>query len=800
MKGHQCQAQLSQMKHFVDISKESKALLKTTGKETSKTKKVARRVSSRASMADSDDEDFIQSKRLSLTDILSADNVVSSPTLKSQTVKLPEYHKHGSDCVCGSCIDIVLHRLDLKYLVAQARSSTMEGDLLEALSEVDTAKKFSVWVASHDDKIIQTSLKSLSDSEEKASKASSKKNKNSRAVETCPSAAQFHDQTILEVHILKAQVLLQQNKPQRVQQCIEEGLAMFAKDVSPVILPCGLKAELQFYQILANVSQQGCDMFANAWCSAQNQPSEASLSVDVDDLSSRVGKLDLNEACGARSKSVSHKHSVGWVDRVDDAGRPELARKDLVTPAAQVYTSGGIGIFCDISDGEDGNDIQGAGTFSDTPKPSHPRSVLQASTKKGVFSYSVKKKTKTSKKIVDSGASTAKKKSQEPLSAFSLDNDVFDFDSPSVGSKKGKLSRKTKSAKSATTKATKSRQKTESRVTFADSDHEDQDSKVKDDCKQIKTKTTSVFSLDNENFDSEQDANSSDVKSKSRRKSSKTVDDDEVECASKSVTRKRSTVSKPKKKQVFELSESDADQEDAKLELPKGRRKQSAKKPAQTDEQNGEQDAKPKSRGRGRKKATEADGENVVDADESVAKKPTRQRRGRKANIENARAEDDELALDSFKMVMEADSILPVDIPEDISDVSAHGYSDLDLSCDAAKDTSTASVSDAPSLIEVTIGSAMSDMLLDDIDEIEIPRAGSDSGDEDVAGGRRQKTTVKKSTSRRRGTKKTKDIDDADGVEVLRASTQVAEDVTGKQQKKKTGTSAKHTQGTLSGK
>ena len=89
-------------------------------------------------------------------------------------------------------------------------------------------------------------------------------------------------------------------------------------------------------------------------------------------------------------------------------------------------------------------------------------------------------------------------------------------------------------------------------------------------------------------------------------------------------------------------------------------------------------------------------------------------------------------------------------------------------------------------------------MLLEDIDEIEIPRAGPDSDTEDVSG--RRKRTTKKSTGRRKVTKKTKEVEEEeeDGVEMLRTATCGSEDVSSKQKNRAAG--IKKTLSTVSGK
>ncbi|XP_072020427.1 LOW QUALITY PROTEIN: separin-like [Amphiura filiformis] len=755
MRGQQCQVQLTQMKQFVDeTTKETKAMHKT--KHTAITKKKgARRISYRPSFADSDDENFIQSKRLSLTDILSDDDVTSSPSLKSQTIKLPGYHKHAADCECESCYDVVLHGLDLEYFVAQARSSAMQGDFVEALSELDMTMKFSIWITNHDEAIMQGALKTLVDLQ----KESSKKNKNCKSVDNSPVLASVHDHGKLQLQTLKARILLQQNKAVRAQQCIDTGLAMFSKDLSPVLLPLVGKAELQFYQIMANAAaQQSCDMFATVWKDHQNQTSEPHL-LDVDDLTSKVGKLDLNEMKpGAKCTNTSR----GWQDRLKDAGRPELAREDLVTPAAQMITSKGIGIFCDLSDNEDGDTKGGASAIINTPKPVRPKSAaMKVSSKKGVFSYSMKK-TKSTKKVVEKESNSTK----EPMSVYCLDNDVFDFNSPSATAKKSKSTRKAKSARSVASKSTKLKQKSDAKVTFSVFDDGDQLGDEKIDSSKNDKKNLSVIPLEKDEH-LKQDGS----KSHHKRKTSKlleAVDDSKLETGGKSTT-KRSTAAKSRRKPPVELSDTDGEQEPK--DVP---------------------DVKPKGRGRRKMNTTADDAEGVSSIENTATKKPTRQRRGRKANIENARADDDELGLDSFKMVMESTGILPIDTPEDLSDVSGT-YDDLDLSPNATKDTSSShcdSVSTSP--VAISISSAVSDMLLEDIDEIEIPRAGPESDTEDVSM-RRKRTASKKTTGRRRVKKKAKESDDEeeDGVEMMRTATCGSDDLKSKQKKKMAASTGK---------
>lgn len=843
MKGQLCQAQLNQMKQFVNNSKDNMAKL-LLSKASHGGGKVGRRFSSRAGSVagdNSEDEDFIQSKRMSLSDLVSADDVTCSPTLKSQTIKLPAYHQHRPECQCQSCVDLMLHQYDIEYFAAQARSSLMQGELIEASTEVDTVTRFANAIKTRDDKLVQNMAKLLSDDSVDKTKENEKPKKNAKpAASQKPSGVTHtHERKLLELKLLKIQIMLQQNKSMKAQQGIDEALRMFTDDVSPVILPGHLKAELQYYQVVTNMCRLGCDAYTTAWKQLQSHSVDSMLSSQLEDLSSKLSELDLMNTVVKTGKGVCRraggddsKPSMAW-QASNDSGvaRPELSRKDLVTPsfAMQSFTSGGIGIFCDPSNNDEdvvgGNArLEGAcdGAIAETPKPAGARhkSNLQMSTKKGILSYSVKKK--QSQKSQSVRLMEDRNTSQIPMSGFTLENDVFGFDSPSLASKKGKSARKTKSATTAS-KNGKTRQKSQrSKVTFVDSDMESQcktkaDQSIDDNGVDTSAKSskTLVFSLDNDTDLEQETASCSKPKSK-RKASNRVVADIDYEekhldedsdtpvvgkrpprksNARTGTARKKPATGKTAKRPAFVLSESETDPDDQ----PKASNRRTKK----SESDDSQTVAKPKGKA-GKKLPAQQQEDEGDEIEEMVTKKTiTRPRRGRRANIETARAYDTiEEEVESFDILLAESCVLPLDdVSPSAHNLSNMSYSDLDLSCGRDQDVSISDT--ASSSVDITIRSAVCDMLiLEDVDEIEIPRAGPDSDGEDTTGrdGARKKkvTTAKKLTGRRRPAKKIFDVED-EGVEMLRASTQGTEELSNRRRGGK-NTSGKQQDGTGNGK
>ena len=68
---------------------------------------------------ESENDDFIKSKLISMKDHLSNQNA-GSPVLQRQTPKLPSYVLHEDGCECDSCRDITMHRMYSKFFVLEA--------------------------------------------------------------------------------------------------------------------------------------------------------------------------------------------------------------------------------------------------------------------------------------------------------------------------------------------------------------------------------------------------------------------------------------------------------------------------------------------------------------------------------------------------------------------------------------------------------------------------------------------------------------------------------------------------------
>ncbi|XP_038076615.1 uncharacterized protein LOC119744640 [Patiria miniata] len=640
---------------------------------------------------DDNDDNFIRTKRISISaecssrgTFLGDTDTTSSPSLKTQTVKLPGYHTHPSDCFCASCCDVSLHVQEVSSFLRRAQCLELQGEVSQALTNLQVGLDAAAWSSKKSQVLLCKSCSCLQNVGS-VKQTKGKEVKRPKSKQSSPDQFNMHPETATEIHACIARLTLLNSSLSEAERTIKRGLEQSTDESIP-------KAWLQFYEILVTLELKSqrtnttiSDLIFSMWDLQSSSKHHKDVQAPEEDLASQFDQLHLGKQV---SKRLAQFQDSVFSERMH---RPEVSRKrsDKVTEP---------GIFCDISDDDDDSNGVPNMAVCSAKSTKKQRQVTKAtphnlglSSKKGALMFSVRKK-RPAKKVVQDEVT--------PLNSAALSAFDFDEPSPSETKKKGTRGRPCRSAKTTAKRNAKI-------INLFDSDVDE------------------VFEEEIET------------------KNCKTATGSKRRTAKKSVRINLDSENLPNPLETEDLQEEPASSKPSRK----------SKQPTGVSE---DSTAKPR---RGRKpKPTDT---------EPSEPSTSRSRRGRKPNTENLRSEvvtrvSDDILQDLLSTSLELESPVKMHPPS----LQSPNLSDLRFDFETNQFSRN-----IPTLNPLPNGTSL---VLQDLDEIEIPRAGcdSDSDESKSAINIRRKTARKPAASRR----KTGERCIVEDTEVLRGTKNTAVD------------------------
>ncbi|XP_033110709.1 uncharacterized protein LOC117111827 [Anneissia japonica] len=343
----------------------------------------------------SDDEDnFIQSRKFSLTTeqmTVGCADMESSPSLKVCQCSLPEYSKHPDNCHCSACMDIILQKLDMELLILKAQVCGHEGDLVEQENVLRSVRQF------HSDVNPKSSMEfqSVCMLGERLIQRSCGKHQRICKRKVSESIYQGLNSPLLDLYSEMFSCLVNQERFSLAADYYDRGLEL--SQTVDFVLSRDLYAlcKLHFTNAVCNLHQSaienGCrpvDILSHCWNVKNSRPKTENNTSDI--LTNQFEELSICASSASAESPESKPKRQNWVQLVSTDVRPEMVRhskKSVRTdPTKTLNDVGDLGIFCDIQDAlQDENAKINSKIALSTVKK------CTATTKKGSVMYSVKK-------------------------------------------------------------------------------------------------------------------------------------------------------------------------------------------------------------------------------------------------------------------------------------------------------------------------------------------------------------------------------------------------------------------------
>lgn len=385
----ECKANLNKLKTIVSMDSQpsqpklADARTKKSTKGGRQKRKTTKEQKAVTNTEESDEEDFIKSRPLSFSRTLAGGisvDMSSSPSLRPAPVcssKLPGYVDHQKGCNCNQCTDHSLHDLQTGYYLGLAGYYVLLCNNEAAKATLVMAKELLEWSNECLHQVFKLKLSML--------------DIQSSFLWMC------HHRSLCKVVSTQALVELEMGCFDKALSSAQEGLALCESNSIPIAVDLVVQASFHYYVALAGIHMKamtsGNSVFDSSWTLVRGKNMD-SASDAVNDVANQLSQLSMSVTAKQRSSVKDTNLSCRLFQNMLDTStsRPEMTRKrdsrgseqDAVLPEE-------LGLFGDVIFDETDKIIAPA---KGKPKTSESRakSAVQVTTKKGAVKFKVAKK------------------------------------------------------------------------------------------------------------------------------------------------------------------------------------------------------------------------------------------------------------------------------------------------------------------------------------------------------------------------------------------------------------------------
>ncbi len=204
---------------------------------------------------DGDDDDFIHTKRISISSECSSrtallTDTTSSPSLRAQTVKLPAYLSHALDCFCVSCVDLSLHVQSMRLFLRRAQCLELQGESTQAVTYPQAVLDHGAWATKKIPSLLSKSCSPIPSCESATNKKGKRKVGQKEDANSRHHACNIHTEAILEAHISLTVLNLLNGSLAQAEGVIQKGLDLANHDSIH-------RSWLQYFEILISLECEG---------------------------------------------------------------------------------------------------------------------------------------------------------------------------------------------------------------------------------------------------------------------------------------------------------------------------------------------------------------------------------------------------------------------------------------------------------------------------------------------------------------------------------------------------------------
>ncbi|XP_054751240.2 separin-like [Lytechinus pictus] len=367
---------------------------------------------------ESDEEDFIRSRPLSFSRSLAGRismDMSSSPSLKPAPVfssKSPAHVDHQKGCSCMQCMDLSLHDLETGFFLGLAGYYALTCNNEATKASLVTAKELLERSNECFHQVFRQKLPML--------------DIQSSFTWTC------HHIALCKVVAIQAQVELEMGHYDKVLSSAHRGLALCELHSTPKAVDLVVQASFHYFMAIGGIHMNalniGNSVFDPSWSVFRDKNID-SASDEVSDVAHQLSQLSMSSTMKQEPSIMDSNPSCQLFQSMLDTSttRPEMMRKRDSRGLDQGRVlSEELGLFGDVvleeTDGV-------TASVESKPKASDKRakSTIQVSTKKGAVKYKVAMKPSKSSKTVESADITT---------SSDIADGVFSFDEETVSTTK----------------------------------------------------------------------------------------------------------------------------------------------------------------------------------------------------------------------------------------------------------------------------------------------------------------------------------------------------------------------------